>query len=472
MIYIISIIAFIGFISALVARYGVHSEKRKLTGQKIREELLGPVSKRKHSQQALEKWLVAHGAMKNGRQEARVGAGRHLQLRMKTIYEALSHNEEARVMPSLHDLHTLTMQDESSRVSSTALRTITSFLLIVGILGTLWGVHSVLDATDVKMNGLKEALEPSMLAVACTVVLMWLRGWYVASFDAYLESLDLFTMTEVIPSLQPESRVGNETGNFEIGIENLMNKIESVKQMATDMTNISEEVTNVAKEVASISDKIDKVQNDVQQNYQSMADSLTESAKRFEDIRKAVRGGDNAHKEFDECIAAFNQQIIDITKRCSRSAQQYEFMTTAMTVITDQIEKAEGVFSQLMKHAVSMKEVGTHVEGYKDSLDNISTEINRVNIVLNQMNELKTKLGNSDNLVYNSAVTAQEALEQSNDCMKTLKAYNDDFSAHIDIENSRLQQALAALEGRVSALKKNAGELHALFEKRSEILHI
>ena len=472
MIYIIIICFVVGLISALVAILGVHSEKRKLTGQKIREELLGPVSKRKHSQQALKTWLIAHGAMKNGRQEARVGAGRHLQLRMKTIFEALSHNEEARVMPSLHDLHTLTMQDESSRFSSNALRTITSFLLIVGILGTLWGVHSVLDVTDIKMNGLKEALVPSMLAVACTVVLMWLRGWYVASFDSYLESLDLFTMTEVIPSLQPESRVGSETGNFEIGIETLMNKIESVKLMATDMTNISEEVTNVAKVVASISDKIDKVQQNVQQTYQGMADSLTESAKRFEDIREAVRRGDNAHKEFEECIAAFNQQMLDITERCSQSAQQYEFMTTAITGITDQIEKAEGVFSQLMKHATSMKEVGTHVEDYKDSLDNISTEINRVNNVLHQMNVLKTKLGNSDNLVYNSALTAQDALLQSNACMETLKAYNDDFSAHIDSENSRLLQALASLEGRIGDLKKNAQDLHALFEKRSEILHI
>lgn len=472
MIYIIFICAVFGILSAIGAILGVWREKRKLSEKNLREDLLGPVSMRKHSQQALKKWLETHGSMQNGRQDVRVGGGRHLQLRMKTIFEALSHNEEARVMPSLHDLHTLTMQDEWSRFSSTALRTITSFLLIVGILGTLLGVHSVLDVTDVKMNGLKDALVPSMLAVFCTVLLMWLRGWYVALFDAYLENLDLFTMTEVIPSLQPESRVGSETGNFEIGIETLMKKIESVKQMATDMTNISEEVTHVSKVVASISDKIDKVQKKVQQTYQDMDDSLTESAKRFENIREAVKGGSSAHQEFDESIAAFNRQMNDITERCKQSAKQYEFMSTSMTVITDQIENAGNIFSRLVQHAGSMKEVGAHVEDYKNSLDSISSEINRVNGVLHQMNVLKTKLGNSANLVYNSALAAQDALLQSNACMETLKAYNDDFSAHIDSENSRLLQAQASLEGRVGDLKKNAQDLHALFEKRSEILHI
>lgn len=117
-------------------------------------------------------------------------------------------------LPAMSDLHEITLHRELSNWDSAGLNTIISFLLILGILGTLTGVHGVLAADDyellyadkygIKLLKLAPALSPSAFAVLGTVLLMICRAWYLRFVDSYLGLLDEVTMTCILPCLTPK----------------------------------------------------------------------------------------------------------------------------------------------------------------------------------------------------------------------------------------------------------------------------
>lgn len=138
----------------------------------------------------------------------------HLGLRMEALKKAeeetksATASEEERtfkspVFPSLSDMHELTLHNETSRLCATSMNTIISGLLICGILGTLMGVHIVIN--DIQKNGLRaihylpQALKPSMWAVGCTIFLIILRGIYTAAVLRYVSALDRFTLEKLLP---------------------------------------------------------------------------------------------------------------------------------------------------------------------------------------------------------------------------------------------------------------------------------
>ena len=120
-------------------------------------------------------------------------------------------------LPSMSDLHEITLHRELSNWDSAGLNTIISFLLILGILGTLTGVHGVLAADDyellyadkygIKLLKLAPALSPSAFAVLGTVLLMICRAWYLRFVDSYLGLLDEVTMKSILPGLSQKKEL-------------------------------------------------------------------------------------------------------------------------------------------------------------------------------------------------------------------------------------------------------------------------
>lgn len=133
-------------------------------------------------------------------------APRHLYNRLRAL--GVERGQEKRIADSgavsgLQDLHELTMQSELSRACSSGMNTIISFLLILGILGTLTGVHGVIKTGVQDVSDLAPALEPSQWAVGFTVILLMLRGVYLRMVDRYIYRLDKLTMDCLRPALSP-----------------------------------------------------------------------------------------------------------------------------------------------------------------------------------------------------------------------------------------------------------------------------
>ncbi len=156
-----------------------------------------------------------------------------------------------RKLPAMQDLHEITLQSELSRLSSSGMTTIISFLLILGILGTLTGVHDVLNpdkevysdfverSSGMELKDLATALTPSALAVLGTVLLMICRAWYLRRLDAYLGYLDAVTLNVILPSLVSEESKKEEDKWGGI-VENL-NKLNKLNVLDSDRKAVSQE---------------------------------------------------------------------------------------------------------------------------------------------------------------------------------------------------------------------------------------
>lgn len=97
-------------------------------------------------------------------------------------------------LPTLSDLHALTLNRESHRSSSTALTTSVSVLLIAGICGTMLNVHDALGEGTDMLADLEHALEPAHRAVFFTIILLILKGVYTALVTRYIAKLDAYTV--------------------------------------------------------------------------------------------------------------------------------------------------------------------------------------------------------------------------------------------------------------------------------------
>lgn len=102
----------------------------------------------------------------------------------------------------LQDARELTLQSELSRPCSAAMNTIVAFLLILGILGTLAGVHQVIQDGIQDIGRLEPALRPSQWAVGGTCLLLLLRGIYLLCVNRYVTRLDSVSMTSIHPPKQ------------------------------------------------------------------------------------------------------------------------------------------------------------------------------------------------------------------------------------------------------------------------------
>lgn len=166
----------------------------------------------------------------------------HLKTRIEAILDAVPKENGAELqapaaLPSLRDLHELTLQTEQSRGDAVALQTIISFLLILGILGTLTGVHNVVSEEDIRFSILSPALRPSILAVLFTVVLMLLRGlFYTRAAENYIAALDTFTMNQLLPKLSHQADTGKTADSFVRDLQKISEDIARRRTQARELS--------------------------------------------------------------------------------------------------------------------------------------------------------------------------------------------------------------------------------------------
>lgn len=127
----------------------------------------------------------------------------HHRDRLKTIIESTFPNDhDEGKLPTLDDLRELTYRAEMGRRSVWFLNFITATFLIVGILGTLNGVHQALpedDSSRMVLADVALALLPSAVSVFFTITLIIFRSVYRRAFSLHLARLDRHTLRYYFP---------------------------------------------------------------------------------------------------------------------------------------------------------------------------------------------------------------------------------------------------------------------------------
>ncbi len=224
-------------------------------------------------------------------------------------------SEEKQVTPpQLQDMHRMTLQEMQSRPAPTWLRITASVLLIIGICGTLWGVHACIGnqhgATS-QLAALGSALEPSKFAVLFTVLLYVGQSWYLMRLERFICYLDRLTMTKFLPDLQPASSFSQTMQQVAQQVQQfgqLISGFDSIEKTVKEMQNTAEKFTQIAEGYEQRSlvikknlDAIDATGKNIEGAYQQLHDEVQAASESVE--RLALQLG-TAIKREDEVETA------------------------------------------------------------------------------------------------------------------------------------------------------------------------
>lgn len=305
--------------------------------------------------------------------------GDPLDARCHILEEVLADANGACRIPELHDLSEYTIQREFAALPPSLLRIIVSFLLIVGIFGTLVGVEGIIRDDGIDITTLPRVLQPSMFAVGGTVLLLWARGFYDYAFRKYLKYLNSFTMEKLLPALPRHfSGIANEGGLGQLQAQNRdfqseMSKFkESVRALESVCVKLNQE-----KEL--LSGKIEKLG--------AVATGITAMTTRLGENEQLQREISEQHRE---PLAQIPEMVEDVGAKLSMLEQLKE--------VTEHIAK---VFPQL---AGNVEGAGEYVKDVMDVAKEISAftgEMHGYSEMLRQMCEMRENI-----------VTASESLEK------------------------------------------------------------
>ena len=197
--------------------------------------------------------------------------------RLFAVLQSVNPHNLVRKTPELSDLHELTMQRERSSIATSMFRALAPCILVIGILGTLLGVHNKLDEVSGEpgISALTDALIPGALAVFFTVLVMVFRGYYNRKLSEFISAFDEYTLNTLLILFQPESQSSADT----VRLNNVLRDIKLGKKTMEEILYGVKMLYDVSRE--SENDCVDLLRK-TQQNLNSMGEVMDASYKNQE----------------------------------------------------------------------------------------------------------------------------------------------------------------------------------------------
>ncbi len=428
----------------------------------------------------LEEWL--YGV--DDRRESLIGR------RIQNVLYALARNKEnldsqgtadsekterkSIAAPQVQDLHRMTSQLVYTRTMPTVLRVITSILLIIGICGTLIGVHGVLDTGyAVDITRMPEALEPSKWAVASTIVLVICRGFFNAWVDRHIWEIDRLTMMHLLPDLMPASELSQVLGPFSTAVRELGKSLKKLNGKAKDMTSVSEKmeesvnifetaskefnefVTEQSKKVQAKEASEQKSREVALQMLVTMKKQMSELNDNLSTVSTQAASAKDYADRFSEKVESLNG-LTDKLSGFGTSMKELEAkLSGAMsTLAQDQQDREslqktlDSLSSRTDELSIQLATIGTDSELLKKHAETISSAAGKCASVSGKVDEVVTKVGSIQQEVEGSvkgAVLLKQKIDQADRAA----------SSRIDAVTEQLDKVEKELENKVQSISKS-----------------
>lgn len=462
--------AVLGLFCAICAIKRIRREAKELN------DFMGVIGQKQKSDKpaVMETWLREKlkkntNDSKNGKEwengELDIGFS-HLVLRVQTLYRALKDENGAQQLPQLHDLRELTLQDEMSHKSTAWLRTIISFLLILGILGTLSGVHSVID-DKINIEDLGAALLPSMVAVLCTVLLLWSRGVYTYFLESYLHKLDKCTITDLMPHLQPESETSQSVRLLNEQKDRLNDSMTHIQDTARHL----EDASKILEESMQQYEEVSQAVNRLLKQMQSIVDMLNINQKEQENSQQALETTLNIDlPDKIEGLTLSEEKLKHFTDKTEDVKQLFGEICTSTQESTEKLEKHITLLQQLTSTMSNLPEYARAIRQYEDYLNMLNEisplvdkEINSISAEHNEIEKLSVK-------VYESAKTVEKSTDEIKDKLNKISRESGGYGTFVDQQIEQLESEQKELEKRYSELDQASKKLIQTFENRTSAI--
>lgn len=432
----------------------------------------------------LRQWLNTHGTKKNNSADPKnegkdkepppPDSHKHspLYMRVYSLYRALVDDNGARQLPQLHDLRELAMQDEMSRIPVATLRTIISFLLIVGIFGTLYGVHSVIDQWGgnilaIEVKDLTPALKPSMFAVSFTVLLMWLRGVYSYFLQSYLLKLDQMTMEKLLPRLQPESQTQGSHRTIDANIKSFADNIEEI-----------------AKQLSSLKNTLSKLKDKVAP-YRAASKSLKQVVEQAKgsasELKRYQLAQNNALKQTEDVIAAAEKERLASLKTnadtihrykeaADRTRNSYAQLTDISSRSLAKLRENMQLMSRMAETAHRLPTYAEDIRKYIADLDKTVTLQGNIDVALNSISKHREEMKQMAAEAYKTAQETEQNITVVSGHIVAISGIESQYLNDLQTYEQKLTTTHAKLKEKADHLKEANESLFDALTKRKNTI--
>lgn len=275
-----------------------------------------------------------------------------LHHRLEPMLIVAGAKEGKRRLPCIDDLHEWSRERELSRPCVSLHGLVVGSLLIIGILGTLVGVHTSMEGADSGegqeiLKRLLPALKPSMLAVGFTILLTIGKGLYATLLDQLLSKLDHYTLDTLIPALQTSDdyedmdedmsnslqKANDVISHFDKITDGMCGTCDTMQTYAEGLIRAADEYQTVVGELASTKD-------DVESAYRSLAKIIDMQEKLSQELKLYFSEMDTDAQELhilsEKACTYMEHQGSSYEKTCSAMETENAALTSGLeNLITD-----------------------------------------------------------------------------------------------------------------------------------------
>lgn len=179
----------------------------------------------------------------------------------------------ARQLPTLDDWHEREVLEERVKMSVGIFYTLSSTMLIAGIVVTLYSLSRVLGDGPLEVDKVVKALDPSFYATVGTCCLMVLRGIYEMLFERQKAEMDRYSIDVLIPCFQvqtEEEQLETEAEEskklFKENVSRIIQKYEedyvpffiAVREYHEQLTNIMGKFLDVCQRMNGVTENLER----------------------------------------------------------------------------------------------------------------------------------------------------------------------------------------------------------------------
>ena len=334
----------------------------------------------------------------------------------------------ARQLPTLDDWHEREVLEERVRESVGIFYTLSSTMLIAGIVGTLYSLGCVLGDGPLEVDKVVKALAPSFYATVGTCCLMVLRGIYEMLFEQQKAEMDKYSIDVLIPCFQVQTEE-----------EQLETEVEESKKLFKE--NVIRTIQKYEGDYVPFFTAV--------REYHEQLESVME---KFLDVSQRMNGvTENLERGVDANFIHLQRiNNLDVRNALGKVDEGIDHVSINMRALSEEQERHHAILGQ---QADEQQKLITSFAQDKASVYDREV-VDRV------QSEFKKTLTWLDSLIQNQE-TMHATLANSHQVM-------DHYNAKVAHDEREWDKTLKIIHERNEILEKIAGRSHEHFLKRSQ----
>lgn len=367
---------------------------------------------------------------------------------------------QQKTLPDGQELQRLRAGTLRARWAPVTLRLCSAGLLIVGICGTLWGVHEALGGSGSRiLTKLPGALEPSRWAVLITVGLLVLQAIFESLAEKLLCRMDEFTLLRLLPQMQPPDRFERALTDFTSEIHGFADTMQSYVQSSQRMQQFSANMEAAAKKI-----------NDEWTDLDNILKEMVEDNQRMGKVQQELEGQMQQAVQDEGALRALVEVLEQVQPSLLAAAEKLSSPLETLVQTSEHLTKAVCALSDLATYAEPAVDVAQRVQDVPQMarrwIETVRESIRSL-AVEGQMSERAQKRLEGHVYRFSSQVRQVESGSKSMTLAMSsviasaeeMKKATAELTKQVPLQRDEMQRVMAVLESHAATLQQKSEAL-------------